>query len=148
MIYVTNNNDEWETPQDLFEEYNKIYNFKLDACASAENKKCNIYFNKENNALLKEWCYSSVWCNPPYSRGNIDKFVKKCFEEWKKYNNNIVLLIPAKTDTLYFHNYILPYCKIIFIKGRLRFNNTKNCAPFPSIICIYEKKERKKENDK
>ena len=137
----TSNKDEYATPTDLFNELDKKYHFTLDPCATSENAKCKKYYTIKENGLLKSWKGEIVFCNPPYSK--IKLWVEKCFLEFKNNNATIVLLIPARTDTQYFHNYILNQAKIIFLKGRLHFNNSKNSAPFPSILCIYEKEGEK-----
>lgn len=77
----------------------------------------------------------SVFVNPPYSK--ISDWVRKCYEEGHKDNTTVVCLIPARTDTKYFHNYILHRAEIRFVKGRLKFNDGKGGAPFPSIVVIY-----------
>jgi len=128
-ILFSKNSDEWETPQDLFNKLNQEYNFTLDPCATKENAKTTKYYTKEQNGLLKSWKNEIVFVNPPYS--NIKEWAKKCANEYINNKTTIILLIPSRTDTIYFHNYILPYAKLIFIKGRLHFNNSKNCAPFP-----------------
>lgn len=130
--------DNWTTPKWLFDDLNKIYNFTLDAAADKDNALCKDYFDKENkNALLRKW-YGNVWVNPPYGK-ILKDFVKKASEQIK-YCNVIVMLIPARTDTKYFHEYI--YMKnnveIKFLKGRLKFSNSKNSAPFPSMIVIFK----------
>lgn len=136
---------EWETPQDLFNEYNSIYKFSLDVCATDKNAKCNQYFTKDNSCLDKEW-YGSCWMNPPYGR-EIGKFVKKAYEESQK-GNTVVCLLPARTDTKWFHDYCIKG-DIRFIKGRLKFTNRMlpsynedgnmkiSPAPFPSMIVIF-----------
>lgn len=134
-VLFSSESDEYETPQYLFDYYNNIYHFNLDVCASRDNHKCNLYYDKNENGLLKTWHGYSVWCNPPYS--NIYKWVQKCYFENLMNNVNIVLLIPARTDTKYFHEYIYNKHEIKFIKGRLKFNNMKTAAPFPSMIVIF-----------
>ena len=76
-----------------------------------------------------------MFCNPPYS--NIARWVEKAFTETKNNNTLVVMLIPSRTDTRYFHNYIYNRAEIRFIKGRLKFGNSKNSAPFPSMIVIF-----------
>ncbi len=133
----TSNSNEWETPQDLFDELNKEFNFVLDVCATKENAKCNSYFNIELDALSIDWSldeyYGWKWMNPPYGR-QIKDWIKKASEERK-----VVALIPARTDTKYFHDYIYqkPNTKIRFIKGRLKFSDSRNSAPFPSMLVIF-----------
>lgn len=76
-----------------------------------------------------------MFCNPPYSQ--IGAWVEKAFYEGHKDNTTVVLLIPARTDTKYFHNYIQHRSEIRFIKGRLKFGDSKNSAPFPSMIVVF-----------
>ena len=79
-----------------------------------------------------------MFCNPPYGR-EIGAFVKKAYEESKKPNTSVVMLLPARTDTKWFHEYILGKAEIRFIRGRLKFGNAVNSAPFPSMVVIYGK---------
>lgn len=139
-ILFSQNSDEWETPLNLFNEYDKIYNFDLDCCATEQNKKCkNFYSIKENALLINDWNGKNIWCNPPYSRGLQDKFIKKCYEESLK-NKTVVLLIPARTDKIIWHHIIFKYAsEIRFLKGRLKFSNSKNSAPFPSAVIVFKK---------
>lgn len=133
----TSKTGEWETPQGFFDELNKEFNFKMDVCATKENAKCNIYWTKKDDALNKSWVLwdGSFWMNPPYGR-EIGKWVKKASET----NTKVVALLPARTDTKYFHEYIYnkPNVEIRFIKGRLKFGDSKNSAPFPSMIVIFK----------
>lgn len=137
-LMFSSKTDLWSTPQSFFDELNEEFNFTLDPCATAENAKCEKYYNKEDNGLIQDWMFETVFCNPPYGR-NIKDWVKKCSEEGEKPGTTVVLLIPARTDTSYFHNYIyqMPYTEIRFIKGRLKFSGCKNAAPFPSMVVIF-----------
>lgn len=128
--------DEWGTPSALFQQLDQEFNFTLDACANAENHKCPKYFDKYQDGLQKNWSNEVVFCNPPYSQ--IGKWCEKCYKEWKYHNVTIVLLIPSRTDTRYFHEYIYNKAELRFIRGRLHFNDSKNSAPFPSMICIFK----------
>jgi phage N-6-adenine-methyltransferase len=136
-VMFSSKTDEWSTPQDFFNELNKEFNFTLDPCATPENAKCEKYYTKEDDGLKQDWSGETVFCNPPYSRA-IKDWVKKCYEESKKPNTTVVMLIPARTDTSYFHDYIYHKAKEIrFIRGRLKFGNAKNSAPFPSMVVIF-----------
>ena len=126
----------WATPQWLFDKLNEEFGFDLDPCATAENAKCEKYFTKEDDGLMQDWGGHSVFCNPPYGR-EISKWVKKCYEESLKPDTTVVLLIFSRTDTAYFHDYIYHKAELRFIRGRLRFNDEKNAAPFPSMLVIY-----------
>ena len=136
-VMFSSKTDEWSTPQDFFDELNKEFNFTLDPCATPENAKCEKYYTKEDDGLKQDWSGETVFCNPPYGRA-IKDWVKKCYEESKKPNTTVVMLIPARTDTSYFHDYIYHKAKEIrFIRGRLKFGNAKNSAPFPSMVVIF-----------
>lgn len=128
--------DDWETPQDFFDSLNQEFHFSLDAAASDSNAKCPIYFTKSDNALLKNWGGYTVFCNPPYGR-EIADFVKKSYEESKKPNTSVVMLLPARTDTKWFHEYILGKAEIRFLRGRLKFVGAVNQAPFPSMVVVF-----------
>lgn len=130
----TSAKDDWETPQWLFDELNKQFGFTLDVCASDENKKVGSYFTKEEDGLKQDWRGDTCWMNPPYGR-EIGKWVKKASEE-----RATVCLLPARTDTKWFHDYIYkkPNVEVRFLKGRLKFGNSKNSAPFPSMIVIFK----------
>lgn len=130
---------EWETPQKLFDELNQEFHFNLDPCCTEKNAKCEKYFTKLENGLNQDWQGYRVFCNPPYGRKETAEWVKKCYEESRKENTLVVMLIPSRTDTRYFHKYIYPNAEIRFIKGRLKFGNSANSAPFPSMIVIFKK---------
>lgn len=129
--------DLWSTPNDFFEKLNEEFHFTLDACATKENAKCPIYYTKEEDGLRQDWEGHTVYCNPPYGR-ELPKWVEKSYKESRKPNTTVVMLIPARTDTRYFHDYIYhDATEIRFLKGRLKFGNASNPAPFPSMVVIY-----------
>lgn len=132
-VHYSMQSDEWETPQVLFEKLNLIYHFDIDVAASKDNTKCKYYFSKEQDGLIKKWV-GTCWCNPPYSK--LKAWIKKAYEESLQ-GVTIVMLIPARTDTKAWHDYIFPNAKIEFLKGRLKFSNSKNSAPFPSAIVVF-----------
>lgn len=134
QVMFSSKTDMWETPQDLFDELNDIHHFTVDVCATAENAKCDTFYTIQDNGLLQEWS-GVCWCNPPYGR-EIGKWVEKAYNSKCK----TVMLLPARTDTRWFHDYCMKG-KIYFIKGRLKFGNAKNAAPFPSMIVIFESQE-------
>lgn len=131
---------DWCTPQYFFDELNKEFDFVLDPAATEKTAKCALYYTPETDGLSQSWNLGgSVFCNPPYGR-EIGKWVKKAYEEAQN-GTTIVLLIPARTDTSYFHNYIYGKAEIRFIRGRLKFTdeygNEADPAPFPSMLVIY-----------
>lgn len=111
---------EWSTPQDFFNTLDSEFHFDLDPCADDMNHKTPLYFTEADDGLSKSWEGHRVFCNPPYGK-EIGKWVKKAFKEGVKDNTLVVLLIPARTDTRYFHDYILNRSEIRFIPGRLKF---------------------------
>lgn len=130
--------DDWETPQDVFDRLDEEFHFTLDPCADAYNHKCSKYYTKEQDGLIRSWRGETVFCNPPYGR-ELKYWVSKALSEANDQSTIVVMLIPARTDTLWFHNYIYqnPTVEVRFIKGRLRFGGSKNSAPFPSMIVIF-----------
>jgi phage N-6-adenine-methyltransferase len=133
-VHFSSNSNEWSTPQDFFDELNKEFDFNLDPCATDENHKCDKYFTQKDDGLKQSWDGYRVFCNPPYGR-EINKWVEKAS---KAVGGVVVMLIPARTDTRYFHQYIYNKAEIRFIKGRLRFGGHTNSAPFPSMVVIFK----------
>lgn len=130
--------DDWATPQQLFDNLNYVFNFTLDACASDDNHKCPKYFTAETDGLSQDWGGNKVFCNPPYGRNATGAWIKKCYDESKKPGTIVVALIPARTDTKWFQQYIYKTnAEVFFVKGRLKFGDGKNSAPFPSMIVIF-----------
>lgn len=141
-IHFSSKSNEWQTPKELFNKLNAEFNFDFDAAANEKNHLCDKYFSLENSALDKNWPdYGKVfWCNCPYGR-EISKFVKKSYEESLK-GVVVVMLIPARVDTKWFHNYCAKG-EVRFIKGRVKFTNGETGenlapAPFPSAIVIFK----------
>lgn len=147
-LMFSNINNAWCTPQDFFDKLNKEFNFTLDPCATEKSAKCKKFFTATDDGLKQNWEGQRAFVNPPYGR-QIGKWVKKCYEEAQKPGTLAVLLIPARTDTRYFHDYILGKAEIRFIKGRLTFVDmdgekyikgdfkSMTPAPFPSLLAIY-----------
>lgn len=129
----TSNTDLWATPQNLFDKLNEEFCFTIDVCAIPDNAKCDRYFTPEMDGLKQEWA-GTVWCNPPYGR-QIGKWVEKAY----KSDCTVVMLLPARTDTRWFHDYIYGKAEIRFVRGRLKFGGVKSSAPFPSMIVIYRR---------
>lgn len=135
-LMFSSKTDQWATPQRFFDELNNEFHFDLDPCADEINHKCEKYFNASENGLLQNWGGYRVFCNPPYGR-DICKWVEKAYREGHKDNTLVCLLIPARTDTKYFHDYIKNRAEVRFIPGRLKFGDSKNAAPFPSMVVIF-----------
>ncbi|MCB6992420.1 phage N-6-adenine-methyltransferase [bacterium 210820-DFI.6.37] len=127
---------DWETPQDFFVRLDEEFHFTLDPAASDENHKCHRYYTKERDGLKRDWQGETVFCNPPYGR-EIGHWVKKGHMEAHDEKTTVVMLLPARTDTKWFHDHIYGKAEIRFIKGRLKFGNGKGSAPFPSMVVIW-----------
>lgn len=134
--------DEWETPQELFDALDAEHHFGIDVCATSENAKCQNFFSKKQDGLSQNWGgYGTIWCNPPYGR-QIGLWVKKAYEAAKE-GETVVMLLPARTDTRWFHDYCV-FADVRFIRGRLKFGGSKQSAPFPSMIVIFGGKNESK----
>ena len=127
-----------ETPKYLFDKISSIFNFSLDVCALPENAKCENYYTPKDDGLSKPWM-GGVWCNPPYGR-EISSWVKKAYEEsQKEYNSFVLMLLPARTDTKWWWEYVQGKATLFFIKGRVKFGDHNVGAPFPSVLALYMK---------
>lgn len=115
---------------------NDEFHFTLDPCADIINHKCERYFTKEDDGLQQSWKNHVVFCNPPYGKA-IKEWVKKSYEESRDKNTTVVMLIPARTDTAWFHEFIYGKAEIRFVRGRLKFGDSKNAAPFPSMVVTF-----------
>lgn len=134
-VMFSSKTEMWETPQDFFDKLNEEFHFTLDACATKENAKCEKFFTPEIDGLSQNWC-ETTWCNPPYGK-TIGKWVEKAYWQNYEFGETIVMLLPARTDTKWFHDYILGKAEIRFIRGRLKFGGSKNSAPFPSMVVVF-----------
>lgn len=125
---------EWSTPQDFYDKLDQEFHFTLDPCATHENAKCKHHFTEEDDGLERCWYDNVVFMNPPYGR-KISKWLEKAYMS-SKHNTTVVCLVPSRTDTRWWHDYCMKG-EIRFIKGRLKFGNSKNSAPFPSAVVIF-----------
>lgn len=148
QVLLSSKKMDYCTPQALFDRLHEIHRFTLDAAASPENAKCPTFYTEQDDGLSQSWKGHTVWCNPPYGR-QVGLWVKKSFEESRDAGTKVVLFIPARPDTSYYHDYIFPYAKIEWIRGRVTFENEDGTpflasngkvehAPFPSAIIVFE----------
>lgn len=142
----SSNSMEWRTPPELFEKLNNEFHFTLDSASTDENALCKNHFTKEQDALSQSWGGFTVFCNPPYGR-QIKKWVQKGYEESLKPNTKVVMLIPCRPDTSYFHDYILGKAsEVRLIRSRIQFikpeTDHRDNAPFPSMIVIFDKETK------
>lgn len=127
--------DQWATPQSFFNQWNELFQFTLDVCADASNAKCPRYFTREDNGLTQDWSLDVCWMNPPYGR-EIGRWVEKAYRESLK-GATVVCLLPARTDTAWWHDYVIPHAKVTFVRGRLKFGDATSGAPFPSAVAVF-----------
>lgn len=136
-LMCSSKSGDWSTPQDFFDKLNEEFRFTLDPCADEFNHKCDRYFTEEQDGLAQDWSGERVFCNPPYGR-DVKKWVRKSFEE--VYNGKChlaVMLLHARTDTRWFHDYCYHKAEVRFVKGRLKFGDMSQPAPFPSMVVIF-----------
>ena len=138
-VMFSSKSKDWETPQDFYEKLNEEFGpFTLDPCATEETTKVSeCYFTPLDNGLSQSWEKQTVFMNPPYGR-EISAWIEKAYRESLKPNTKVVCLIPARTDTKYWHEYCMRAKEIHFVKGRLKFGNSENSAPFPSAVVVFE----------
>lgn len=141
-VMFSSKTDKWSTPQDLFDELNEEFHFTLDPCADETNHKCEKYYTKEQDGLSQCWRGETVFCNSPYGK-EIGDWIKRCYMHSVIDCGTAVMLIPSRTDTKWFHNYIYknPNAEVRFLKGRLKFGEAKNSAPFPSMVVVFRNKK-------
>ena len=132
-VHFSSVSNEWETPKEFFKKYDDIYNFDIDVCANELNHLCKKYYSESNSALEKDWI-GNCWMNPPYGR-EIAKWMAKA-ETAGRSGVVVVCLIPARTDTAWWHDYAMKG-KVFLIRCRLKFGNAKQCAPFPSAVVVF-----------
>lgn len=138
---LTSKKQNWETPPEVFGPLNDEFAFTLDPCAETETAKCAKFYTINDNGLFKCWAGESVFVNPPYGR-HLKKWIAKAVTESKKPGTTVVMLIPSRTDTAYFHDYILPNAsEIRFLRGRIKFlmdGKIGDSAPFGSLVVVFK----------
>lgn len=136
-VMFSSKTDMWSTPQDFFDKLNDEFHFTLDVCATPWNAKCERYYTPDDDGLSQPW-NGVVWCNPPYGR-DICKWILAGQVASKCRKSTVVMLLPARTDTRWFHDYIYQKdrVEVRFIRGRLKFGKSKNSAPFPSMVVVF-----------
>lgn len=125
-------NNEWETPDELFQRWHERFKFTVDAAARAHNTRLEEFFT---DGLAADWRGHNVWCNPPYGRGELEKWTKKAAERRAEI---AVLLLPVDTSTQWFHRWVYPYARLEFLEKRIRFKGATGSPKFGSMLAIYE----------
>lgn len=137
QLMFSSDDQTWETPMRFFQKLNYEFNFTLDVCATHLTAKCAKYFTPEIDGLAQDWSNDTCWCNPPYGN-SIYTWLQKAYNESLK-GAIVVVLIPSRTDTRYFVDLVMKASEIRFVKGRLKFGNSANSAPFPSMVVVFDR---------
>lgn len=143
-VHFSKASDNWETPQEFFEQLNAEFGFQLDVCATVHNTKCLKFWSDIHDGLLQDWRQDVCWMNPPYSQ--LKLWLAKASDS-ARHGATVVCLIPSRTDTKAWHQYVWNEethqprsgVEVRFIRGRLKFGGCKNSAPFPSAVVIFRR---------
>ena len=136
---VSSESNEWATPLDFFNELDAEFSFTLDPCANSGNAKCDKFYTQKENGLLQSWAGETVFMNPPYG-GQTGLWVEKAYHESLN-GATVVCLIVSATDRTYWHDYIFPFAaQIRWLRGRLKFGDAKETAPFASAVIIFDRR--------
>jgi phage N-6-adenine-methyltransferase len=134
-VHFSSKDMTWATPPDLFAGLDAEFGFTLDVCALPTNTKCARYFTPEVDGLAQDWRGEVCWMNPPYG-GAIGGWLAKARQEAER-GATVVCLVPARTDTAWFHDNVLGKAEIRFLRGRIKFVGAEYNAPFPSMLVVY-----------
>lgn len=139
-VHFSSRSNEWATPQSFFDRLNEEFRFDLDPCCTTESAKCSTFYTEADDGLVKPW-FGTVFVNPPYGRG-IGKWVKRCYDMAQD-GCTVVLLMPVRSDTPYWHDYVMRSSEVRLVRGRLRFtggpkeNPDSHNAPFPCAVVVF-----------
>lgn len=133
-VHFSSESNEWATPQWLFDALNKEFGFTVDVCSTHENAKCAKHYTRNENGLMKSWAGEVAWMNPPYG-DDIWDWMAKAFGSALHERATVVCLVPSRTDTAWWHSFAMKH-EVRFLRGRLKFGNATDCAPFPSAVVV------------
>lgn len=131
-VHFSSQSVHWATPTSLYSDLDKEFHFDFDPCKLNHSPAPLL---GSSDGLSEPWG-KVTFCNPPYGR-QIGPWIKKAYDESKK-GKTVVLLIPSRTDTQWWHDYVMKAHEIRFIKGRLKFGGAKTSAPFPSCVVVFK----------
>lgn len=128
--------DDWATPVLLFRQLDEQFRFTVDVCATADNAKCERFYTKSEDGLAQDWSAETCWMNPPYGKG-IRAWVEKAQASAAK-GATVVGLLPARTDTAWWHDNVQGKADVTFLRGRINFGGGTSNAPFPSVVAVWK----------
>jgi site-specific DNA-methyltransferase (adenine-specific) len=135
-VHFSQKSNEWATPQDVFDKLDSMFGpFSLDPCATPENAKCERFFTAKEDGIKQDWGTHTVFMNPPYGR-QIGRWIAKAYHESLQ-GAMVVCLIPARTDTAYWHDYVMRAGEVYLLRGRIKFVGSNSSAPFPSCVVVF-----------
>jgi phage N-6-adenine-methyltransferase len=134
-VHFSSATDLWATPWLLFRVLDAKFRFTCDVCALPENAKCKRFYTPDEDGLAQRWT-GVCWMNPPYGR-EVGKWIRKAYESAASGDATVVCLIPARTDTSYWHDFVMRASEVWLVAGRIRFGDAKSGAPFPSAIVVF-----------
>lgn len=135
-VHYSTKTNEWATPQDIFDKLNDMFGpFSLDPCATPENAKCELFYTAQDDGLKQDWGGHIVFMNPPYGRA-IKHWIAKAYRA-SQAGALVVCLIPARTDTAYWHDYVMQAGEVYLLRGRVKFVGGSSSAPFPSCVVVF-----------
>lgn len=133
--------DDWATPRKIFDPIHKFAEFTVDACANDFNKRIDNYWDIKKDGLSQDWSTHRVWCNPPFGRSIGDWVETAAMTDWGHGFTGAIFLVPARTDTAWWHDWVMPYAEITFLRGRVKYEHPTDtsgaAAPFPSVLLYY-----------
>ena len=138
-VHFSSDTVEWSTPPDTFAALHAEFGFTLDPCCTPANATCSRYFTEADDGLAQSWAGETVFMNPPYGRA-IKHWMRKAYHSWSQEGATVVCLVPARTDTAWWHDYAMRG-EIRFLRGRLKFGGSRNSAPFPSAVVIFRRRD-------
>lgn len=133
-MHFSSKTPEWSTPRWFYKGVDAEFGFTLDPCSTHENCFCPRHFTIAEDGLKQDWTNDIVFMNPPYGR-EIGRWVKKAYES-AKCGATVVCLLPPRADTRWFHRYVMS-AERRFLRGRLKFGDSRNAAPFPSMVAVF-----------
>nr|WP_199065062.1 DNA N-6-adenine-methyltransferase [Chromobacterium sp. ASV5] len=134
-VHFSTGEDEWPTPQQLFDELHAEFHFTVDVCATPANAKCARYYTRAQNGLDQDWTGETVWMNPPFGY-EIKHWMEKALRSAGK-GATVVCLVPSRTDTRWWHSYAMWAAEIRCLDKRLRFDGGNAKAPFPAVLVVF-----------